>query len=279
MSFEQISYDVAERIATITLNRPEKLNAYTAKMGGELSAAFEAADADDAVRCVIVTGAGRGFCAGADLSGGSDTFDTARNPDVLRRRDDGGWTMRIFNCRKPVIGAINGPAVGVGATMTLPFDIRLAAESARFGFVFARLGLVPEAGSAWFLPRLVGISQALRWIYSGRIFDAAEALKGGLVSEVHADADLMPAARAIATELAERTSPVAVALARQMIWRRGAETSPAAALKVDLPLTLALGASPEVKEGVAASRDKRLPNFPLKVSRDMPAPWPWWTAD
>jgi enoyl-CoA hydratase/carnithine racemase len=279
MSYEQIRYAVADRIATITLNRPEKLNAYTAQMGSELTEAFDAADADDEVRCVIVTGAGRGFCAGADISGGADTFDTARNPKVLQRREDGGWTMRIFNCRKPVIGAINGPAVGVGATMTLPFDIRLAATSARFGFVFARLGLVPEAGSAWFLPRLVGVSQALRWIYSGRIFDAEEALRGGLVSEIHDDDRLLPAARAIAAEMVERTSPVAVALARQMIWRLGAETSPEHTLQVDLPLTHALGASAEVKEGVAASRDKRLPTFPFKVSTDMPAPYPWWTRD
>ena len=279
MSYEQIRYEVSERIATITLNRPEKLNAYTAQMGSELTEAFTAADADDDVRCVIVTGEGRGFCAGADISGGADTFDTTRNAKVLQRREDGGWTMRIFNCRKPVIGAINGAAVGVGATMTLPFDFRLAAKSARFGFVFARLGLVPEAGSAWFLPRLVGVSQALRWIYSGRIFDAEEALRGGLVSEIHDDDKLLPAARAIAAEMVERTSPVAIALARQMIWRLGAETSPEHTLQVDLPLTHAMGASPEVKEGVAASRDKRLPTFPLKVSTDMPAPYPWWTRD
>lgn len=279
MSFEQITYEVADRIATVTLNRPDKLNAYTAQMGSELVDAFERADTDDEVRAVIVTGSGRGFCAGADISGGTDTFDSARNPEVLKRRSDGGWVMRIFNCRKPVIGAINGPAIGVGATMTLPFDIRLAGESARFGFVFAKLGLVPEAGSAWFLPRLVGIEQALRWIYSAKIFDAAEALKGGLVSEVHPDADLLPAARAIATELATRTSPVAVALARQMIWRLAAENSPEAALAVDLPLTHAMGASVEVKEGVAAMAGKRAPDFPLKVSADMPAPYPWWTDE
>jgi enoyl-CoA hydratase/carnithine racemase len=282
MVYQHILYAVEGPILTVTLNRPEKLNAYTGIMGTELADAFRRADEDDAIRVVIVTGAGRGFCAGADISGGASTFDTsgAAGNAVLggtvdRRHE--GFTMRIFNCRKPSIAAINGAAVGVGATLTLPMDIRIAAEEARFGFVFARRGLVPEAGSAWFLPRLVGLSQALRWCYSGRLFGAAEALAGGLVSEVVKADALMARAREIAMEIAEETAPVSIALTRQMLWRLAAAPHPYAALDVDYPITRELGAGADVKEGVRAHLEKRKPKFPGRPSKDMPKGYPWWT--
>src|SRR5271168_3113375 len=213
MDFEQIAIEVADGVLTITLNRPERLNAWTAQMGAELRAAFDLADADDDVRAVIVTGAGRGFCAGADLGSGGGTFDARKRENVAgARRDNGGeLTLRIFESTKPVIAAINGPAVGIGATMTLPMDIRLAADDARIGFVFARRGIVPEAGSSWFLPRVVGISRAMEWVASGRVFSAQEALAGGLVRSLHPGGELLEAARALAQEIAENTAPVSVA--------------------------------------------------------------------
>ncbi len=284
-AYQDIAADQQGGVLTLTLNRPEKLNAYTARMGAELADAFLKADTDDSIRCVVVTGAGRGFCAGADISGGANTFDTSPNAkggavlgggDVRRSE---GFVMRIFNCRKPSIAAINGPAVGVGITLALPMDIRIAAEGARFGFVFARRGLVPEAGSSWFLPRLVGLPQALKWCLSGRVFDAAEALSGGLVSEVVPPDELLPRARALAEEIATETAPVAMALTRQMLWRLGAEPHPLHALEVDYPITRALGASPDVREGVAAFLEKRKPNFPSRASTDMPAGYPWWPKD
>jgi enoyl-CoA hydratase/carnithine racemase len=281
MSYEHIRYETEGPILTITLNRPEKLNAYTAIMGNELADAFRRADEDDAVRAVIVTGAGRGFCAGADVSGGAATFDTTGKQggavlgDQISRRTE-GFVMRIFNCRKPSIAAINGPAVGVGITLTLPMDIRIASSEARFGFVFARRGMVPEAGSAWFLPRLVGIAQALRWCYSGRVFEADEALKGGLVSEVVAPDALLRTARAIAEEIASETAPVSIALTRQMLWRLAAEPSPIAALDTDYPITREIGAAADAKEGVQAFLEKRKPKFPGRPSRDMPKSYPWW---
>jgi enoyl-CoA hydratase/carnithine racemase len=270
----------------ITLNRPEKLNAYTATMGAELAAAFDAADTDDAVRVVLVTGAGRGFCAGADMSAGAGAFDTTSAEgsvsfgDVSRRRQGraggSGMVGAIFECRKPSIAAFNGAAVGVGLTLTLPMDIRIAADTAKFGFVFARRGLVPEAGSAWFLPRVVGLPQALRWCLDGALFSAEEALKGGLVSEVVTAEDLLPRARAIARSIADNTAPISVAITRQMLWRLSPQDSPWPALKVDGALAMALGATADVREGVEAFLEKRPPKFPGKVSDGMPAGYPWW---
>ncbi|MEI9995441.1 MAG: enoyl-CoA hydratase-related protein [Rhizomicrobium sp.] len=280
MTYEHITYAVADSIATITLNRPDKLNAYTATMGIELEEAFRAADADDAVRVIIVTGAGRGFCAGADISGGANAFDTksgnaamfnqASSSEAVGQRKRVGFIEAIYNCRKPSIAAINGPAVGVGITLALPMDVRIASSEAKFGFVFARRGLVPEAGSAWFLPRLVGLDQALRWCLSGRVFGADEAKQGGLVSEVLAPDQLLPRARVIAAEIVENTAPVSVALTRHMLWQYSAQPTPFGAIAMDGPLSVELGGGGDVKEGVAAFLEKRRPNFPGKVS----AGWP-----
>ncbi len=282
-AYEHILCEVDDGIMQITLNRPDKLNAYTATMGAEIAAAFDAADRDDAVRVVLVTGAGRGFCAGADMSAGAGAFDTTSAEgsvsfgDVSKGRSGGsGMVGAVYECRKPSIAAFNGAAVGVGLTLTLPMDIRIAADTSKFGFVFARRGLVPEAGSAWFLPRLVGISQALRWCLDGALFSADEALKGGLVSEVVPAADLLPRARAIARSIADNTAPISVALTRQMLWRLAEEPTPYGALKVDGAMALALGATPDVREGVASFLEKRAPRFEGKVSTDMPASYPWW---
>jgi len=277
MTYEQIVYEVRDAVATITLDRPEKLNAFTVQMQDELVAAFSEADADDAVRVVIVTGRGRGFCAGADVSdGGTSAFDRSHlRPEEYR--DEGGLvSLRIFAMQKPVIAAINGPAVGVGVTMTLPMDIRLASESARFGFVFARRGLVPEACSSWFLPRVVGISRAMEWVASGRVFDAREALGGGLVRSLHAPDDLLLAAHALAREIADNTAPVATAVARQMLWRMLGADHPMEAHRVDSRGIYWLGMSPDMEEGVASFLEKRAPAFPLRVSRDLPPHVPWW---
>jgi enoyl-CoA hydratase/carnithine racemase len=286
MTYADILYDVAGPILTVTLNRPDKLNAYTAVMGRELEDAFRRADEDDAIRVVIVTGQGRGFCAGADISAGANSFDAAGGNSVAfgksdgapgtARRRGGGFVDAIFNCRKPSIAAINGPAVGVGLTLTLPMDIRIAAEEARFGFVFARRGLVPEAGSAWFLPKLVGLSQALRWCLSGRVFKASEALEGGLVSEVVPGRELLIRAREIAREIAEETAPVSIALTRQMLWRFAGAPDHSGLLGLDGPLAAMSGSGGDVKEGVAAFLEKRKPRFPGRVSTDMPDLYPWW---
>lgn len=290
MAYEQIIYEVADGVATITLNRPEKLNAFTGTMMAELIAAFDASDADDDVRCVIVTGAGRAFCAGADLSAGGRTFDyesrgeeSPVGPDGELRyasesaRDGGGrLTLRIFESLKPVIAAINGPAVGVGSTMTLPMDIRLASDTARMGFVFARRGIVPEAASSYFLPRVVGISQALEWCYSGRVFDAAEAQAGGLVKEVLTADRLLARANEMAREIADNTAPVSVALTRAMLWRGLGYSHPMDAHKVDSRAILSRGRSGDAKEGVTSFLEKRAPVYPDRVSRDMPDFVPWW---
>ena len=286
-AFSEIAYEVADNVATITLDRPEKLNAFTGTMMMELLRAFDLVDADDDVRVVVMTGRGRGFCAGADLSSGGDTFDSDQSKDDARRlgltgsqgqhRDGGGLvTLRMFRCLKPIIGAINGPAVGIGVTMTLPMDIRLASENARFGFVFARRGIVPEAASGWFLPRLVGISQAMEWCATGRVFEAAEALEGGLVRSLHAPDELLPAAYALAHEIADNTSPVSIALTRQMMWRGLGADDPMEAHKVDSPAIAARGASADAMEGVMSFLEKRPADFPLKVSTDMPDLFPWW---
>jgi len=275
MSYETILYDVKDRIATVTLNRPDKLNAYTATMGVELEDAFLEANEDDDVRVIVVTGAGRGFCAGADISGGAGAFDTKSGNTAMfqgakPRRSGGGFVQTIYDSKKPSIAAINGPAVGVGITLALPMDIRIASSEARFGFVFARRGLVPEAGSAWFLPRLVGLNQALLWCMSGRVFGADEALKGGLVAEVTGPDQLMIRARELAREIAENTAPVSIALTRHMLWQYSGQPSPFPVLGIDGALSLELGAGPDVREGVAAFLEKRKPKFPGKVSAGMP---------
>ena len=278
MDYTQIRYEVADRIATITLDRPEQLNAFTGTMMHELIDAFDRVDADDDVRVVIVTGSGRGFCAGADLSSGGETFSRGGSDvqsDVGVPRDGGGLvSLRIFECTKPVIAAINGPAVGVGVTMTLPMDIRLASDTAKFGFVFARRGIVPEACSSWFLPRLVGISQAAEWCYSGRVFPAAEALAGGLVRSVHAADDLLPAARAIAAEIAQNTAPVSVALTRRMLWRMLGASHPMEAHRADSRGIMERGRSGDAREGVMSFLEKRAPDFPVKVSEGLPDIFP-----
>jgi enoyl-CoA hydratase/carnithine racemase len=293
MAYETIRVDVVENIQTITLHRPEKLNAFTRQMMQELTDAFGAADADDSVRAVIVTGAGRAFCAGADLSGGAGTFgrsEATGRPQPRRLADgrvdysdvalrDGGGrvTLRIFECLKPVIGAINGPAVGIGATMLLPMDVRIAAQEARFGFVFARRGIVMEAASSWFLPRIVGPAQALEWCFSGRVFDADEALRGRLVSRVVAGRDLLPAARALAREIADNSAPVSVALMRQMIWRMLGADHPIEAHKIDSRGMFERGKSEDVREGITAFLEKRPAKFSNKISTDMPPYFPWWS--
>jgi len=280
MTFETILYDVADGVLTITLNRPDRLNAFTSVMQRELIDAFDRADADDEVRAVIVTGAGRGFCAGADLSAGAETFDVARrdtDEDPANWRDGGGRvTLRIYDCLKPVIAAVNGPAVGIGATMTLPMDVRLASSEARMGFVFSRRGVVPEACSSWFLPKVVGMSQALEWVFSGRVFDAEEAREGGLVKKVLPPEELLPAARALALEFAENTSAVSVALCRQMLWKMAGADHPMEAHKIDSRGIRTMGKLPDAAEGVTSFLEKRPAKFPMKVSTDMPDYFPWW---
>ena len=282
MEYGQIGYEVEDRVLTITLDRPEQLNAFTDQMKREMIDAFDRSDADDNIRVVIVTGRGRGFCAGADLSGGPSTFDASnrgRPTDISEYRDGGGQlTLRIFDSKKPVIAAINGPAVGVGATMTLAMDIRLASDKARMGFVFSRRGIVPEACSSWFLPRIVGISQALEWVYSGRVFDANEALAGRLVRSVHPHEELLPAARAIAKEIVDNTSAVSVALGRQMLWRGLTGDHPMKGHMADSRGILEMGKSSDVKEGVAAFLEKRAPNFQMSVSQELPDLFPWYQA-
>jgi enoyl-CoA hydratase/carnithine racemase len=289
MTYSTVRYDVSDNIATLTLHRPDRMNAFTPEMMRELVAIFDVIDADDAVRAVIVTGEGRAFCAGADLGAGTSTFDAQFRADAPFRadgspdygkesaRDSGGkLTLRIFQSLKPVIAAINGPAVGIGATMLLPMDIRLASETARIGFVFSRRGIVPEAASSFFLPRIVGISNALEWCYSGRVFDAKEALQGGLIKAIHAPAALLPAARTIAREIADNASAVSVALIRQMMWRGLGFSHPMEAHRIDSRAILSRGRSNDVAEGVSSFLQKRSPKFSDRVSADMPDYFPWW---
>ena len=281
--FSQIKLDIADGIATVTLHRPEKMNAFTRVMMDEVINAIDITDADDSVRAVIVTGHGeRAFCAGADLTpdGGGHVFSDPNPVEDLsdqRVRDGGGrLVLRLFNSKKPLIGACNGVAVGVGATMQLPFDMRLCSDNARFGFVFARRGITPEAASSWFLPRLVGMQTALEWCMTGRIFDAREALERGLVRSVHPQADLLPAAHAFAREIAENTSAVSVAMTRAMLWRLSAEPHPMMAHRIDSRSIYRLSRSADAREGVASFLEKRSPAYPDTVGADMPDFYPWW---
>jgi enoyl-CoA hydratase/carnithine racemase len=278
MDYETIRYEVEDRVLTITLNRPEHLNTFSWEMNQEFRAAIARADEDDDVRVVIVTGAGRAFSAGADLSSGGGTFDyRSRSASIDEHRDRGGMmSLAIFEAKKPYIAAINGPAVGVGITVTLPMDIRMAAEGARIGFVFARRGIVPEAASTWFLPRIVGISQAAEWTMSGRLFPASEALAGGLVRSLHPPDQLLPAARELAREIAENTSAVSVAMTRQMLWKMLTADHPIEAHRVDSKAIYWLGQQADAREGVEAFKEKRAPRFPMTASADMPPFYPWW---
>ena len=277
VSFQQIRYGVEDGVCTVTLDRPEKLNAVTTSMLDELVAAFDRADADDAVRAVIVTGAGRAFCAGADLSAGGQTFDRAARGREGEPRDGGGLvSLRVYEMKKPVIAAINGPAVGFGITMTLPMDVRIASTAARIGFVFTRRGVVPEACSTWFLPRLVGISRAAEWVYTGRVFGAEEAREGGLVSRVVEPERLLPVARDLALEIARNTSAVSVALARQLLWRMLGAEHPMEAHRLDSRCMDWTGRSADAYEGVTSFLEKRPARFTLRPSADMPPFYPWW---
>ena len=278
MNFEQILYEKDGPILTITLNRPDKLNAFTGQMMQEIIEAMDAADADDEVRAIIFTGAGRGFCAGADLSAGKDTFnnDAPGKQSGLQRDGGGLLTLRLFESKKPLISACNGPAVGVGATMQCAMDIRLASEKARYGFVFSRRAIVPEACSSWFLPRIVGIQTALEWTFSGRVFEASEALDRGFVRSVHAEDELLPAAKALAMEFSEMTSAVSVTLIRHMLWKMLGADHPMEAHKIDSRGVYHRGRSADAFEGVDSFLQKRAPSFPGKVSKDLPEFFPWW---
>jgi enoyl-CoA hydratase/carnithine racemase len=280
MEYQEIRYAVADGILTLTLDRPARLNAFTSRMMHELLDAFERADTDDAVRVVIVTGAGRAFCAGADLSAGGATFDHTAGPeqDALEAHRDGGGrvALRIFESRKPVIAAINGPAVGVGITMTLPMDVRIASSAARIGFVFARRGIVCEAASSWFLPRVVGVSRAAEWLYTGRVFATDEALAGGLVSRVVPPDELMPAVVALAREIADNTSAMSVALCRELLWHMAAADHPMEAHRADSRAIWWMGQSADAHEGVAAFLEKRAPRFAMRPSTERPPGWPPW---
>lgn len=284
-AYETIQYAVEDGIAILTLNRPDRMNAFTAQMMLEMIDCFDQIDADDEVKAVIVTGAGRAFCAGADLGAGGATFDYAKQGNDTREsgkvngvyRDGGGrLTLRIYDCKKPVIGAINGAAVGIGMTMQLPMDIRMASTAAKFGFVFARRGITPEAASSWFLPRLVGMQQALEWCFTGRVFGAQEALDGGLVRSLHEPDDLLPAAKALAREIADNTAPVSIALTRQLLWRNVGASHPMEAHMSDSRAIMARGAQGDAKEGVTSFLEKRAPSYPDKVSTDLPDIWPYW---
>ena len=278
MSYQTIATEIRDRILTITLNRPDRLNAFNSTMLEELLRALDEADTDDEVRVILFTGAGRGYCAGADLGRGGATFDRDPAEEAADDRDGGGrLTLRLFECKKPVIAAINGPAVGVGVTMTLAMDVRIASDKARIGFVFARRGIVPEACSSWFLPRIVGISQAMEWVATGRVFSAQEALEGRLVSRVLPPEDLLPTARAIATEIAENTSAVSVCLSRHLLWKMLGADHPMEAHKLDSKAIRWMGRSPDAHEGVSSFLEKRPPSFRLSAADDLPEFFPWWT--
>jgi len=276
MDFETIRYEIADGVLTITLDRPDRLNAWTPTMQRELIEAIDRADADDEIRAIVFTGAGRAFCAGADLEGGGSTFDwREREAEGAVPRDGGGtFTLRLFECTKPVIAAINGPAVGVGITMTLAMDVRLAADDSKIGFVFARRGIVPEAASSWFLPRIVGIGQAMEWVSTGRVFGAAEALDGGLVRSLHPKDEVLGAAQALGREIAENTAPVSVALARRLLWTMLGAEHPMEAHRADSRAMFSRGQSADAREGVTAFLEKRAAEFPDRVSEGLPAIFP-----
>ena len=272
---QTLETELRDRILTVTLSREERLNAFNQEMLDEWLVLLDEIDGRDEIRVVIVTGKGRGFCAGADLGGGSRTFDAGDTDEVAR--DGGGQlTLRLFDCRKPLIAAINGPAVGVGVTQTLPMDVRIASDRAKFGFVFARRGIVPEAASSWFLPRIVGIDQAMEWVATGRVFDAAEAHRGGLVSRVVPHDTLLDEARALATEIAENTSGVSVCLARQMMWKMLGASHPMAAHRLDSRLIHQMGKTPDAREGVQSFLEKRPARFEMSPATDVPEPFPFW---
>lgn len=291
--FETLRYEIEDQVLLLTMNRPERLNAFNSQMQREFLEALDHADTDDEIRAVIVTGEGRGFCAGADLSKGAETFDYDNQAEEAKAdrasnegrqegsnawlRDGGGLlSLRIYEFNKPIIAAINGPAVGVGVTMTLPMDIRIASTQARIGFVFSRRGIVPEACSSYFLPRVVGISKALEWAYSGKVFDADEALRGGLIRSVHEPEDLLPTARAIASEIAENTSAISVTMIRHMMWRMLGADHPMEAHKVDSRGIFHLGRGADAREGVVSFLEKRPADFTMKTSEDLPEFFPWW---
>ncbi|KAA1380102.1 enoyl-CoA hydratase-related protein [Aeromicrobium fastidiosum] len=281
MTYETLVLTVADRIATIELNRPEHLNSITSQMVDELVAVFAQTNDDPDVRVVVVTGRGKAYCAGADLSGGSGSLDAEERgwaEEIDEFRDGGGLiTLNIFASTKPVIAAVNGVAAGLGATMLLPMDFIMAAESARFGFVFAKRGIVPEACSTWFLPKKVGLSKAAEWFYTGRMVSSAEALDAGLVRSVHPDDELLPAAYALAREIVDNTSPVAVGMIRQMLWRFASSDHPMDAHRVDSRLNYELGTTPDVVEGITSFLEKRPPRFPGTLPADAPASYPWWS--
>lgn len=275
MEYQTIKYDVKDNILTITLNRPERLNAFNDPMLFDLLDALDRADEDDKVRAIIMTGEGRAYCAGADLENGTDTF--AREKDIEEHRDEGGiLSLRLFELKKPIIAAINGPAVGVGSTMTLPMDIRIASTNAKMGFVFSRRGITPEACSGWFLPRIVGISKAAEWVFTGRVFSAQEAFESGLVSQLVEPEELLPTAEKLAKEIAENTSATSVALSRQLLWRMLGANDPKESHLIESKLIHWAGMQEDVREGVNSFLEKRKPKFILKVSRDMPSFYPWW---
>ncbi len=277
MAYQTLLTDLDRGILTVRLNRPGRLNALSPEMLGEILELLDEVDRNDAIRVVVWTGEGRAFCAGADLGGGAGTFDRSREEPAAAHRDGGGLAaLRLYECRKPIVAAINGPAVGVGVTMTLPMDVRIASDRARFGFVFARRGIVPEACSSWFLPRVVGISQAMEWVATGRVFPAEEALAGRLVSRVVPHDELLPTARALAAEIALNTSAVSVALSRQLLWKMLGADHPMEAHRLDSQAIYAMGQSPDGYEGVQSFLEKRPARFTMKVSTDLPPFFPWW---
>jgi enoyl-CoA hydratase/carnithine racemase len=283
VDYADLRYEVDDGVLTLTLDRPDQRNTVTYGVLDALLDAFARADADDDVRAVVVTGEGRFFSAGTDLSGGDGGYGpdaTGFKPLRGGTRDVGGeLALRVFGSTKPVIAAINGTAVGIGVTMVLPMDIRIAADDARFGLPFTRRGIVPESCATWFLPRIVGIATAVDWAVTGRIFPAAEALRAGLVRELVPAGDVLPRAREVAAEIAAETSSVSVALTRQLLWRQLGAPDPLAANRLESRALLALGTMADAAEGVAAFREKRSPTFPLRVSRDLPDFYPWWSEE